>query len=421
MDDNLTKNLPRVKWQYGQTLLPKDFVAQENSLLADTALQLRTLGLPFYGLIELKWDENSLTKGTVAITKLTCIFLQTGYFVQIGTNAVWENNISSLQMSNSDTAVYLHLMNKRVTKEDCSCVSSDSQIEKEYYVVKISNEKSDACAIDTLKLAVFVKGMTQWQRSADYIPPLLSANPNDTPFLTSIFNDLQDRLRDYQPILQQIMVASYVTGERKFATQQFWFSMIKFENYLQNLQSQIHNHPYYFYEMLISFYLSLFLYLQRNKLEAMTQLYNHNDLAQTLMTFVTPILNNLNPDYPVVPVYEEFVLKKGVYQIAPLPQQVQCAKQIFLLIQKENANTSLCLNTFKIASLEDLPNVVRYSTTGIPLKKIVPPFINPFGSEVDFYLLETSTELQNALRDNSLGFYESDQPQGMKSAALYWR
>jgi predicted component of type VI protein secretion system len=363
-----------------------------------------------------------MSQGTLEITGLTCVFPRTGYLVQINANAVWDKNNSSLKMTEQTTSVYIHLSNNRVSKEDCSCVTDmDSQVAREYYVVKLSTTQDDPCSIDCLRLAIFTKGIKDWQMSPDYIPPLLSANPGDTPFLTTRISDLQNKLQSFEPILQQSIAASYVSGERKFAAQQCCASVATLENFLQNLENQLHLHPYYLYQALMSFYLSLFLYLQKDRLEAMKQLYEHEDLAKTLSAFFIPIINNLNPDYPVTPVYEEFILQSGIYQINPLPQQVQCAKQMYLLFQKDSPNTSLCLQTFKIASLEDLPNVVRYSTRGIPIKKTTAPYPNPFGSDIDFYLLVPSPELQSALRDNTLAFYASDKPQGMTSAALYWR
>lgn len=421
-NNNILNNLPRVQWRNGQTLLPQDFVAQEDSLLADTAVQMRLLGLPFYGVGRLAWNETLITQATLDLLELTCIFPQTGYLIKTGNNAVWNDGISSLKFSATANTVYVLLMKHFATKEDCSCVSDlNTTVAREYYVVKLSTEKDDPCAIDCLKLAVFEKGMKGWNCSRDYIPPLLSANPKDTPFLTDMIYNLQNQLKLFAPVLQQSIVASYISGERKFAAQQCLFGVSKLENFLQNLQQQLHLHPYYFYTALMDFYLCLFLYLQKSNLDAMKQMYKHNDLATTLNAFITPIMNNLNPDYPIVPVYEEFVLEEEIYQISPLPQQLQCAKEIYLLIQKESSQTVLCMKSFRIASLEHLPSVIRYSTRGIPYKSIAPTFPNPFGSEVDFYLLEDSTELQKALRDNSLGFYKSDQPAGMTSAAIYWR
>jgi len=45
----MTDKLARVRWEMGQTLLPENFLAQEESLIADTILRFRMSGLPAYG------------------------------------------------------------------------------------------------------------------------------------------------------------------------------------------------------------------------------------------------------------------------------------------------------------------------------------------------------------------------------------
>ena len=97
------------------------------------------------------------------------------------------------------------------------------------------------------------------------------------------------------------------------------------------------------------------------------------------------------------------------------------AKEMYFLIQKSSVNKTFSFENMKLAGISRLSSVHRLALQGIPLRKIDrPPFQHSFGPEVDFYLLVPGEELDYALRELSVAFYDQDELKDMKFF-LYWR
>src|SRR5436190_204564 len=58
----MTETLARIDWKMGQTLLPEHFVAQEDALIADSALRFGMMGVPFHGIGRLRWNDSLLAE-----------------------------------------------------------------------------------------------------------------------------------------------------------------------------------------------------------------------------------------------------------------------------------------------------------------------------------------------------------------------
>jgi type VI secretion system protein ImpJ len=100
------QQLKRVGWQLGQPLLPVHLIAQEESLLANLNFYIN-LGIPYFGIGNLKWDDKLLSQGVVSISKLTVIF-PTGELVDIPDNGTINSYDLNLSGVNQIT-LYLHL------------------------------------------------------------------------------------------------------------------------------------------------------------------------------------------------------------------------------------------------------------------------------------------------------------------------
>src|SRR5882672_9565215 len=109
----MKEQIARIDWKMGQTLLPEHFFAQEEALIADTATRFGLIGVPFYGIGRLRWNDSLLAEGIVSLMGLTAV-LPTGEILQIPGNA----QAQSFNLSVAGTThvtVYLHLTNERAT------------------------------------------------------------------------------------------------------------------------------------------------------------------------------------------------------------------------------------------------------------------------------------------------------------------
>lgn len=101
------QQLKRVDWQLGQPLLPMHLVAQEDSLIANLNFYIQNLGIPYFGIGNLKWDDKLLSQGVVSISKLTVIF-PNGDLVDVPDNGVintYDLNLSGVNQLDRKSVV----------------------------------------------------------------------------------------------------------------------------------------------------------------------------------------------------------------------------------------------------------------------------------------------------------------------------
>lgn len=414
----MADKLARVRWEMGQALLPEHLLAQEEALLTNMIFQFRMRGLPAYGIAELKWNDTLLNEGILLIQTITVI-MPSGLLLDVPENAV----VSSFNLNVPgavNVPVYLHVLKSLSSNEDAKEIQEseeESTIPKIVHQLILSSDQSHPDASETMKLAEFVKDPEGiWKHSGSFIPPLLQLGTS--PYLKAELDELTQLLELFHYKLTQEIAASYLSGESLFSAKQCLKSVYHIQRFLANLSSQIHIHPYYVYEELKYFYTEACFY--RNTIpENITDPYNHDQLVTCFQKILEPLKGQMQLVQARSP-YLPFELKDGLYRTSFLPE-VREAKDVYFLIQKGYVNKKVSFENFKLASLSRLPLVHRLSLQGIPLRKIDrPPFQHPFGPEVDFYLAVHGEELDYALRELSVAFYNQDLFKEM-NFYLYWR
>ncbi|MFC1706085.1 type VI secretion system baseplate subunit TssK [Planctomycetota bacterium] len=414
-----TDVLARVDWQMGQTLLPEHLVAQEESLLADTMTRFRMSGLPYHGVGYLRWSDALLTDGTLSIQALTLV-LPSGQLIDIPGNAA--ANTLNLNLTGTTTVpVYLHLTGERVpqaAEADAQWLEEGAQTTRVKHKVELSPDQTTAAAVQTVKLAEFVKDSEEvWSLSNRYVPPLLQVGTS--PFLKGLLDELSQLIEQFHFKLEQEIAAAFLGGEGLFSAKLCLGGLYRVERFLANLSGQIHPHPYVLYEELKRFYTDLCLY-QNTAPEHVATPYRHEELSECLGEIVRPLLDEIQVIRTKSP-YVPFVRQEGLCVIEELPKEVRLAKEIYFLLQKPRVSDTIALEGVKLASRSRLKSVHQLSLHGIPFSKIErPPFQHQFGPEVEFYLLREGEEWDLALRDGTLAFYERAGLEEV-NAHLYWR
>ena len=408
--------LARIDWKMGQTLLPEHFLAQEDSLTADVATRFTLLGVPFYGVGRLKWNESLLEQGILSVAKLTVV-LPTGPLLQIPGNARVQS--FNLNATGSTTAnIYLHLTSERIPSEEGDETADGDRLERYSHGVVLSSEQVQRGALFTMKLAEFTKGATgSWALSPSYIPPLLRVGTS--PFLQESLEALGQALALFQEKLQENIAASYLGGEGLSGAKTCLKAIYTFQRLLANLSSQVHVHPYVLCEALKVFYAEVCIYQERTP-EDIASPYKHDDLAGSLGKVIKPLLEHLRLQKGKAP-YVPFEQRDGLFLLEELPDEARGAMEVYLLLQKPRVGEALRTEALKLASRLRLPNVHKLSLIGTPVVQIErPPFQHQFGPEIDFFQLSFGDEWDRALREGSLAFYETPGLAGAK-AFLFWR
>ncbi|MHC1724555.1 MAG: type VI secretion system baseplate subunit TssK [Syntrophobacteraceae bacterium] len=413
--------LGRVQWEMGQTLLPEHLIAQEDSLLAEATLRFRAIGLPDYGIARLQWNETLLLQGVFAVQSMLLI-LRSGQLLSVRENAF----VSPFNLNASGSVrvpVYCHLLDSNGSSEESDqsafrlMESANGTVKRVMRQLVLSSEQTHREAIETIKIAEFTKGPAgEWKLAPDYIPPLLQVG--SSPFLRMELEELNQMLDPFQHKLSQEIAVSYLSGDSMFSAKQCLKWALHMKRFTANLLMQVHLHSYYVYEELKRFYTEVCFY-QDVMPQFMADAYDHDRLGECFQRIFEPLRQELQMSHRRSP-YIPFEAKEGLFSVS-LPSDLREAKEVYFLLQKPHVNVKTTLEGFKMASIPRLPVVHKLALQGCPLKLIDrPPFQHRFGPEVDFYLIMEGDEWDQALRDLSLGFYDSPQFQGLRFY-LYWR
>jgi len=412
MDDKLA----RVCWKMGQTLLPEHLMAMEDSLLANTVLRFRMQGLPSYGIGKLILNETLLGEGIFSVQEMTLV-LSSGLLLSVPGNA----RLSPFNLNLPGTTavpVYLHILNDTPAADSNPGGwddDADARIPRLMHRMALSSEQDYPNVIETLKLAEFLKSPQGiWQISRDYIPPLLQMGTS--PFLRSEIDALSEALTLFQYNLYMDAV-SYLSGDSLSSVKQCLKSVFRTQRLLANLVSQVHLHPFFFCEELLTLYTEVCFYRNTTP-ENITSAYNHDQLAS--LHAIIDLINKQMQMVRSLPPYLPFELSDNIYKVK-LPDEIRQATNVYLLAQKDRVISRLSLDDLKLASLSRLTVVHKMALQGIPFKRVEhPSFQHSFGAEVEFYLLKEGEEWDHALNEMMVAFYNRPE---LKDTAFYifWR
>lgn len=415
---NMSNRLSRVRWTMGQALLPEHLYALEQSMLADGALRFNLLGLPNYGLYELRWNEPLLTEGMLSLEAMTLV-LPSGLLLALKGNA----HAKPLNLNASGVPslpVYLHVHG--VSENTDEWDTGRQTVERDYvscwlWSLELSAEQEHHDTLESFRLGEFEKQPNgSWQLSPDYIPPLISLGT--VPFLKQELTELVHKLEAYHYQLTQEITAIYLSGTDLANAKQCQRGVVQVLRFLGNLLAEISPHPYEVYEQLKSFYVELCFYQDSTPQFAMTP-YRHERLAQVFQEILVPLNEQLKFNQTRSP-YLPFEILNGVVRVS-LPATIREAKEIYLLVQKGQVTKEVNLDGLKIAAVSRISIIHKFYLQGIPFKRIDrPPFQHSFGPEVDIYQLAEGEEWDYALNELAVGFY-ADLKFAQEKFFLYWR
>ncbi|MCG8683536.1 MAG: type VI secretion system baseplate subunit TssK [Desulfobacterales bacterium] len=412
----MADTLARVHWKMGQSILPDFFVTQEESLLRDTILRFKSIGVPFYGIGSLEWNSTLISEGVLSITQMTLV-MPSGLLLNVPENArVTPFNLGLV--GSTRVSVFCHFVMGTQKAEDGSDGWQDegSEIPRAYYDLVLSSEQSTHGIHESMKLATFEKDPDDvWHLSEEYIPPLLRIGT--TPFFEKSLNELEDVLEFFR-INLGMETSGYLSGDALISSKSCMKSSLKMQRFLANIKTQVHCHPYYLYEALNDFYTEI-CYYKKILPEYATHPYKHDQLAECLNRLVIPLIEQMKMIESKSP-YLSFEYKDGIFHLN-LPQEIRAAREAYFLIQKGHVGDQVDLSDLKLGSMSRISMIHRISLPGLPLKKVQrPPFQHSFGAEVEFFKIMEGEEWDYALRDLSLAFYKRDQLEGVE-CFLYWR
>ena len=150
----MSNQLAPVHWQLGQTLRPAHLEAQELSLLTNSKLRFDALGKPYYGVLQLSFDESDILENSIRLTVFSYV-LESGELIQLGGNAIMLQNIEQAQLAKDKSRVELYIniyKQLSVSTSASTCMSASKsykpllpepvvtvldEVEKQYYQLEL--------------------------------------------------------------------------------------------------------------------------------------------------------------------------------------------------------------------------------------------------------------------------------------------
>lgn len=411
------QQLKRVGWSIGQPLLPIHLITQENSILAHLGFYVENLGLPYWGIGNLKWDDSLIPQGVVSISKMTVIF-PTGEVVAVPENGT----ISSFDLNTpgiNQVTLYLHLL-KDLSQQEAFGDSLEEEEKLTYFIhnLLLSNEPHLYEGKVSIKLGEFEKDVeNRWKLCEHYSPPLFTLCHH--PFLTTKLSTIRSILETFQKELELESTTGKIFEQRTLNTKLCLREIARFKQYLLNMDRNIMAHPYYLYDQLTQFLNTLgLIYLDLGDLNLLP--YQHEKLAQLFSKLIEQLIYYLKPKSERLTSIT-FEKRQNCYVSEKLPRDLNEAREIYFVTQFVDPKVKFPIEGLKLAAYSRLYNVRRFALTGVVLLRLESaPFNNNFSKYAHVFRLEKDSEWDHALAEEKLAFsVEGDCPD--MQGFLYWR
>lgn len=411
------QQLKRIGWQIGQPLLPIHLFAQEDSLLGHLGFYIQALGIPYYGIGNLKWDDTLLAQGVVSISRLSVIF-PTGDVVDIpenGTISSYDLNVAGINR----VTLYLHLLKETSDKEIIG--ESLEEEEKILYLMNhlvVTNEHHMYAGKVNFKLAEFEKDVeNRWKLCESYSPPIFTICGH--PFLTTRLSTIQAILESFQKELELESSTGKLFEQRTLNTKLCLMEVAKFRQFFLNMERNVITHPYYLYDQLSHFLNAIALmYLDLGDFTVIP--YQHEKVSPLFSKMIDQLIQYLKPKSERLSSIQ-FEKKQNCYVSERMPQDLYEADEIYFVAQFVDPKIKVSIEGLKLAAYSRLFNIHRFALTGIVLLRLESaPFNNNFSRHAQVYKLEKDTEWEHALSEGKVAFtVEGDFPE--IQGFIYWR
>lgn len=407
--------IKRVDWQMGQMLLPHHLLAQEESILGHLGQMLKYTGIPCYGLIKLRWDQDLFNQGIVSISDLAIIF-PSGQLIEIPGNAI-PASYDLNSAGRSEISLYLHITDKKKQKEEEIVLFEEvAKIDFALHQIVLSPNRNEESSRAVFKLAHFRKSQESvWSLSDQYIPPLLLTIQE--PFLTGAFSNILRVVKSVRRKIQRDMESIELFAFQNIEWRLCLLEMSRLERHCDGcIAGKITPHPYFLYDKLCRV-------LDCAAADVQIPAYDHENLA-TLFTDLVHKIEYLFFNEQKEFSHLEFEREKSSsrYFIDTLPPTLSMAKEVYLIVQKPNIDSHFSSSSLKLTSRKRQKFIETFFVSGITLTSIKKPaFLSSrFADEVEAFSIEQKEEWKKALAEGNLVLSHQDLTSDF-NVFLYWR
>lgn len=407
----------------GQVLLPEQFRALQETMLAHVGTRARLSGLPAYGLANLRWDEELIPTGAIRIDALTYVF-RSGLLIDVPGNAT----VSDLNLKDVDAeqvSLYMHVRNEtRDASGFKQYLDDDYSVSRVIYRVELSLEPLLDDARESEKLAELVERDGVWGLGS-YTPPLLCLGHGSSMFL----HDELHRIRgEVERLEQQLAMRSAESAlgvdqltelRRVRASAYRVLGLLADQGVGQGDQQEVSPHPYNLFAALRDFYTEISI-LQGLAPEGWPIRYLHDDLQLCFGGLSERIERYIGESRLVQPELD-FERSGDWYVTGRFPEALRKAADVYLVVKPGTAGT-VDMSGVKLASPRRIEEVYTRALPGVSLVPLRSRnFSQTYGQDAVFFTVQIKgdEEWAHALREEALCFPAWPELEGIR-AALIW-
>lgn len=407
----------KVHWRIGQPLLPEHFHSQEESLRLERQRILESISLPIFGVAELVWDELQLANGIVMIESML-VFLRNGEIVDVPGNTLSPRNFNLTEVEAARVTLYLLLESGPAIIGSSRAGDEDEEgIERAVQRVVLSKESHRDGTVASFELGVFVKDTDEtWSLAKDWLPPLVRLKRS--PYFGSTLARIRMQIDVFEQLLRDDIHEDFLSSETLLAASQALKGVYRFSAMLSDIdRGSVDAHPYTLYCGLRQLYIELCIY--REVQPDARMVYEHGALFSSFDRMLCAVEEQLERERHERP-YAPFVMQGGL-RYCELTSSAKRARDVFWIVERPSASTTVDISGIKLASRSRIPIVHTHALRGIPFTVLPnPPFRHGFSSQVEFYTLEPGREWDYAVQEGGLAFVDSQALDGLRTF-LYWR
>lgn len=403
----------KISWQMGQMLLPDHLVALEDGLIGHLKFFIDQMGKPFYGLTNLQWNEALLDQGVFSIDEMNLI-TSTGTLINIPENAIVEP-LDLCQEEENEIAIYFHLMEERAVEDN----SFETRVEEVSFVVyrcQLSIKKNIPFSKVFFKLAQLKRSPNKdWSIDPEYIPPLLNVSVN--PFLSEKLSTIKTILEYAQVRMKHELNEPAFLAAQQFHAKLCHLEIVKILRLMSGTVLGTAIHPCDFYEKVIQLLDIVFSTTANWKAPS----YQHESIAPLFSYLIAQLqLAFVNPSKGSA--YLQFEKKDDYFQIDQLPNHLEKANELFLIIQKPATEGLFSLKNLKLTSRLRLSYLQQFSLSGISLTPVKQPihFQETFVKDCETFRIARDEEWKHACLEENL-ILVNQGPSSNFQAYLFWK
>ncbi len=411
-------------WRMGQVLLPEQFVALQEALLAHDVVVAGLSGLPPYGLARLALDEEQLAVGAVHVERLTYVFAS-GLIIDAPGNAVI-NNLSLTDVGENVASIYLHIGNAVTDATDLKGYRDDPRsVTRVIFRAELSLAARQDDARESVKLLGLARRDARWTLEP-YAPPLLRVGVDVLPLLRDTLEGIVRSVHAVEAQLSRRIRDSFLGTEqgaelRRVRSAAHRALAVLADHGLGAGESQqnVSLHPYLLFTALREFYMEAAI-LKDEESDVLRLRYRHDDLwgcFDELRLRVESCLSSSSLSTKRLP----FEQRASWYVAGPFPDDLCRSREVYLIV-KTNSGKPVEFTDVKTASPRRIEEVYTRALAGVSLTSFrSSSFAYVYGHGASFYRVdvEGDPEWVQVVRDREMCFPAWHALEGIQ-AVLVW-